>query len=943
MAYIDYYNVNFSDDKASLIKCPTTISGEYRIPEGVLSIKSGAFKDCVSLNTLYLPHSLTEICTNAFSGCKALTNIYYNGTLEDWLTRITCHATFESQYKLHIAFDGKYWEIVRAVIPKTVTEIRNFAFYYCSSLFGVEFHDGIKSIGDSAFNKSNIKGNIEIPQGVTSIGRYSFLSCKNITGISIPESVTSIQDGAFSYCDKLACLSVDEENSAFCTSKDGLALYDKFQTRLIACAGSGPELHLAKSCKSIAPYAFMGTFIQRIYLYNICEKATNIKDVKTKFFVPSGKKEEYKGYGFPGEQIYELYNKAKLYKNGETQLKVFSQNPFRVLGVYSTASPRQISSNSTRLKRYADVGKVVEMETDRFDISPKPSRDSSSIDAAIAQLNLPKDKLKYALFWFPKNDEIDESVYDYILRDDLNGLKSFYRRDNLKESYSTQMIIALHQLMKGECDKFVDNVSRIIRNEEKRASFISQVCGDTFIPTEEETRDLFIDTLLEEWDGQQLYAALQSCPNCDLEANLVKDKVIGKFTSIINSEVAKAKRISVDDADGNLLSAKSMIQKTKGALSSAKSFLGSNDDQYKILADTLSKQILQCGINYFKSSDDEDAAQMAYEIITYASSIAEGKIIKDRCGDNANALKRIIASLPPHALKEFNSRFAGFISSFKILSFEHVEPTIDKAGPYIGEINEYISQCSNDDDRQQAITYKTNVSTKFAEVALSNLIDLFNREMAESDKHKDLSLSGIDSSLPEKIKIIIHHWNGMTMIASLCLSEDFKNNRLNSNKETLRRMFDDFVGRIRPNRVIDCRSENEIFKVCSNDIDACYLYLNRYPNGNHTNQVNCYLEDMEWNLCKTISDYRSFVKRHPNGAYCAQSLSAIAKYEKEDQQKWEQCKHLSDLQSYVKEYPEGAHKKEAENRISNITTRLKWLSILGVFVIIGLIITICIL
>lgn len=80
---------------------------------------------------------------------------------EDKKTLIECDSNFEG----HL------------VIPDTVTNIADFAFYWCSGLTS-----------------------IEIPNSVTSIGKDAFNWCRVLTSIEIPNSVTSIGDGAFSWC-----------------------------------------------------------------------------------------------------------------------------------------------------------------------------------------------------------------------------------------------------------------------------------------------------------------------------------------------------------------------------------------------------------------------------------------------------------------------------------------------------------------------------------------------------------------------------------------------------------------------------------------------------------------------------------------------------------------------------------------------------------------------
>ena len=54
---------------------PRTFSGEYVIPNGIESIEMDAFADCENLTSVIIPNSVSKIGGWAFRGCSALTSI----------------------------------------------------------------------------------------------------------------------------------------------------------------------------------------------------------------------------------------------------------------------------------------------------------------------------------------------------------------------------------------------------------------------------------------------------------------------------------------------------------------------------------------------------------------------------------------------------------------------------------------------------------------------------------------------------------------------------------------------------------------------------------------------------------------------------------------------------------------------------------------------------
>ena len=54
------------------------------IPEGIEYVGVSAYRNCVNLQTLSLPKTLSEIDEGAFKGCNKLNKIFYNGSKSDW-------------------------------------------------------------------------------------------------------------------------------------------------------------------------------------------------------------------------------------------------------------------------------------------------------------------------------------------------------------------------------------------------------------------------------------------------------------------------------------------------------------------------------------------------------------------------------------------------------------------------------------------------------------------------------------------------------------------------------------------------------------------------------------------------------------------------------------------------------------------------------------------
>ena len=78
-----------------------------------------------------------------------------------------------------------------------LTEISDYAFYYCEQLQKVIMPQTIKRIGHDAFNNCKKIETVDIPSGVTEIDYQAFFACSSLTSFVVPDGVTNITYNAF--------------------------------------------------------------------------------------------------------------------------------------------------------------------------------------------------------------------------------------------------------------------------------------------------------------------------------------------------------------------------------------------------------------------------------------------------------------------------------------------------------------------------------------------------------------------------------------------------------------------------------------------------------------------------------------------------------------------------------------------------------------------------
>ena len=115
--------------------------------------------------------------------------------------------------------------------------------------------DGVKSIGELAFQYCTSLTSITIPDSVTSIGDGAFHYCTSLTSITIPDRVTSIGASAFYRCKSLASITVSDKNKVFHSAGNCL-IETESKTLTAGCKNS--VIPSDGSVKSIGELAFYG-------------------------------------------------------------------------------------------------------------------------------------------------------------------------------------------------------------------------------------------------------------------------------------------------------------------------------------------------------------------------------------------------------------------------------------------------------------------------------------------------------------------------------------------------------------------------------------------------------------------------------------------------------------------------------------------------------------
>lgn len=100
------------------------------------------------------------------------------------------------------------WDITYLNVPSSIKELKEDAFS-CCYFKRVDLHEGLETIGPSAFSTCRNLETINIPNSVTAIGENAFKDCSSLTSISLPKNIAAIGNYAFFGCSSVKTVFYD--------------------------------------------------------------------------------------------------------------------------------------------------------------------------------------------------------------------------------------------------------------------------------------------------------------------------------------------------------------------------------------------------------------------------------------------------------------------------------------------------------------------------------------------------------------------------------------------------------------------------------------------------------------------------------------------------------------------------------------------------------------
>jgi hypothetical protein len=331
-------------------------------------------------------------------------------------------------------------------------------------------------------------------------------------------------------------------------------------------------------------------------------------------------------------------------------MELIEKNPYRIVGLISGFSERELQRQKTKITRYIGIGKSIETQFD-FPFFKAITRDENSVRNAFSQIEQNQGKVNHSLFWFLNCNSFDETAINYLVNGDRDKAFQIWEKVILgkeinSKNFSCFNNISTLQILGNSYDEIKEGIQKKINliDSNYLKDFTQFVSDQTYSNDNQNIIEHFIDQILivykEKYSNSEIFNFFEN--GNATSKKLVSKKFTEEIVVKIETNVEKTKNSRKDYKRTAYQKGLQLLSESKEDLNKLKMILGSEDIEYKLLTDSVSKEIMQCAIDYFiEIGQPEDQIDKVLDLLNKTKMICLNQVTIDRINENITELNNI--------------------------------------------------------------------------------------------------------------------------------------------------------------------------------------------------------------------------------------------------------------------------------------------------------------
>lgn len=347
-------------------------------------------------------------------------------------------------------------------------------------------------------------------------------------------------------------------------------------------------------------------------------------------------------------------------------MEIIKNNPFRILGLLSNATERDILRQKSKIQAHLNVGKNINLAFD-LPLFGELKRNQDSLSLALSQLESDLNKVQNALFWMINHSSYDQIALDHMKNGDHFRAKDIWAKvtgskqinaQNISATLNLSTIIIFEAFIGNDIDfrLLSSGLAKKLQlvNSAEFGNFVHSFAGQNFKASKDKLSEFLIssfsDELLKRYKNgnESTFDSIHELYQ-DIEveyADLLKKYLSQEYFNIIENEISKAQEKRKLNAKDSIPFADNLVRSTEESYNLLVKILGRSNFRFRYISDKLALEILQCGIDYFKAFEDSstDPSSESLRLFKKANSIAIGALALDRIKENTEGISEWIAT-----------------------------------------------------------------------------------------------------------------------------------------------------------------------------------------------------------------------------------------------------------------------------------------------------------
>lgn len=469
------------------------------------------------------------------------------------------------------------------------------------------------------------------------------------------------------------------------------------------------------------------------------------------------------------------------------KMHLITHNPYRIIGIFSNASEKDIVRQKSLMQRYLEIGREPSSELD-FKYLPKINRSKDLIEQAFSSIEKKEERLFHALFWFAQVTPIDAVIIGHMKNSEYEKSYSacervvqgkYIDKNNLFSFINFSSIALLNKDWSLYQNSLITKF-KIISNPILFDVFSVSVLGDSNVDSAK-VKYIFLNHVHSElkksnYSDEKIISFYKDL-DPDFYNTLIKSsasKIVNQFDSLIK------KSKNCRELDPNDISPiKSIIQLCEDSKFGLKKFseiYPTSSLEYQNLVNDIAVEISEAAYAYFdywydKVDNIQSYSELSLDYVRKAKFLATSVRAIEKIDDCLNAIthraenKEQEEILGP-ILKQLGN-FSNKIKSGHNFSITEIEKFVSNCSPFLTQLT------SNNKDQ-----HSEEFNNLVAQLALSALIELVNKRQKNSDAISN-----------ETKNIFIRAHDLITNLLKLNVGYEIKQ-RLNGNQKTIRNLIE---------------------------------------------------------------------------------------------------------------------------------------------------------